>query len=202
MTAQVIENELTLHIHNDIAQISNTIQGMLSFAQELEVTTSEAFKNATQLWKQAREWRKAIDAQRKEATEADRKRIAAVNDRAKELTDPLSQVEEIVKHKADFYQKFLERQREDQINKQKEAAEMLGVDFDIYVPPIEKSLRGEGAIAYTKSEKKFRVTDISKVPTKYLLVDTKSVENDIKLGIAEIPGLEIYTEDKVVLRSR
>ena len=44
------------------------------------------------------------------------------------------------------------------------------------------------------------LADIEKVPGKYLLVDWKKVNADIKDGIANIPGIDIKKENKLTLR--
>jgi hypothetical protein len=44
--------------------------------------------------------------------------------------------------------------------------------------------------------------DISKVPTKYLMVNEEAVKRDLKLGIETIPGLEVYEETTTQLRVR
>ncbi len=54
----------------------------------------------------------------------------------------------------------------------------------------------------TKTEKTFRIIDISKVPAKYLTVDEKAVERDLKLGVGTIEGLDIYSITKTSLRTR
>jgi hypothetical protein len=40
------------------------------------------------------------------------------------------------------------------------------------------------------------------IPREYLKVDEEKIAAMIKLGIAEIPGIEIYEEQKTILRSR
>ncbi len=67
---------------------------------------------------------------------------------------------------------------------------------------MEKTIRGEGAILTTKTEKAFRVLDISKVPLKYLMVDEAAVKKDLKLGINEVPGIEVFESTTTQLRMR
>jgi hypothetical protein len=83
----------------------------------------------------------------------------------------------------------------------KAAAHLLDVDVP-YLMPIEKNLRGDGAMTVTRTVRKFRIVDPSKVPLKYMKLDEEAVKAAIKLGVAEIEGLEIYDEKETTLRSR
>ncbi len=67
---------------------------------------------------------------------------------------------------------------------------------------MEKTLRGDGALAVTKIVKDFRLSDLSKVPLKYLKLDEASIKKDIALGVDSIPGIDIFEEKKVSLRTR
>jgi hypothetical protein len=175
---------------------------MVDYAKSLQISCQESFKVASSVWKKAKDLNKAIESRRKEAIDPSRKLIAQINDQAKELTDPLNEVEKIIKDKSAAYQKSLEEQRLLEIEATKDAAELLGVKEAIYTPPVAKSIRGEGAIAYTKAETKFRVVNEKLIPREYLKVDEEKVAAMIKLGISEIPGIEIYEEQKTILRSR
>ncbi len=104
--------------------------------------------------------------------------------------------------KVNAYQLMLAEKKRIEDEKLRETAAIFDAAEEIYIPPMEKIIRGDGAIAVTKTEKKFKVVDISKVPLKYLTIDEKSIAQDIKLGISEIPGLEIFEETTTQLRVR
>lgn len=46
----------------------------------------------------------------------------------------------------------------------------------------------------------FKVTDLSKVPTEYLLINSVAVNKAIKAGVRNIEGLEIYQTSQVAIR--
>jgi hypothetical protein len=54
----------------------------------------------------------------------------------------------------------------------------------------------------SKTVNKFIVEDISKVPLKYLMVDMDKVEEAVKMGVLEIPGITITQETTTKLRIR
>lgn len=202
MSVEVLNQELPIKLEENSPAIEKAITDMVTFVQNITVDNEPAFKTVTSLYRQARDWRKIIEEKRKAATDPFRRQVSAINDKAKSLTDPLARIEEIATMKADGYQKMLEDIKAQEDTKIRQAAEILDLNEELYLPPLEKSIRGEGAIAYTKVEKKFRLIDISKVPAKYLKLDEAAIKQDIKLGIVEIPGLEIYEEKTTQLRSR
>jgi hypothetical protein len=187
---------------NEGLQISQVVTDMVTYIENLVVDNEIAFKSATSVYRQARDWKNIIEQQRKVALEPYRRRVVTINDKAKELSDPLDRVIEATNAKCAGYQSHLEIIKKQEESKIREAAKMLDIEAPIFIPPMEKSLRGDGAITSTKVEKKFRVTDIAKVPTKYLMVDEKAVKQDLKLGIFQIEGLEIYEEKTTTLRAR
>lgn len=188
---------------NDTAAIKQGIADMTQFAHSLVVDNESAFKSITSVYRTARDWKKIIEEKRKEAVEPYRKQQILINDKAKELTDPLTKVEQITKLKAEEYQKHLEAMKKLEEENARAAADLLDVPQEqIYVAPLAQSIRGEGAMAYTVMEKRFKLIDISKVPVKYLELNEALVKQDIKLGIDVIPGVEIYEAQVTKLRSR
>jgi hypothetical protein len=161
------------------------------------------YKKVTSIYSNAREWKKSIEEKRKAIGEPLRKQLAKVNDSAKSLTDPLDQVIHIANAKASSYQKLLEEQKKEEALSLKQAAALLDISEDeLYIQPLDSTLRGEGATATTTVKKKFKVVDMAAVPRKYLMVDEKAIERDMKLGIDNIDGIEFYEEKQTTLRVR
>jgi hypothetical protein len=183
-------------------QVKSTIKDMLAFVKDLVVNTEVSYKKITSMYKQARDWKKTIEAKRKELVEPFRAQIAIINDKAKSLNDPLDNIIEIANIKSAGYLRILEEAKRKEEEEPKKLASLFDAEDEVYVPPLEKTIRGEGALLVTTKEKAFRVLDISKVPTKYLMIDEKAVERDLKLGVAEIAGLDIYEITKTSLRKR
>ncbi len=184
------------------AQIRATIRDMFAFTEQLTVDGEASYKKITSLYRQAREWKKCLEAKRTELVAPLRKQMAVINDKAKELTDPLDQVIALANAKVNGYHKLLEDLKRKEEEALRAEAAMFDAEDEVYVPPLEKVLRGDGAVSVTKTEKSFKVVDLSKVPMKYLRVNEKAIEQDLKLGINEISGLEIYETTSTQLRIR
>jgi len=190
--------ELTEHEMQAKVMIAN----MLAFVKEIVVNEEAGYMKITGLYRQARDWKKSIESKRKELTEPLRSQTVKINDHAKKLTDPLDIIIDVANAKANAYQRHLEEMKRLEDEKLKSAASLFDAQDEIYIAPMEKIIRGDGAIAVTKTEKKFRLIDITKVPEKYLMVDEKAINQALKMGINEIPGVEIYETTTTQLRVR
>ena len=195
--------EVALDEHTSGVIVREVISDMVQFTRALVVDSDVAYKKITSLYRQARDWKKVIDGKRKEITEPLRRQTAALNDKAKELTEPLDAVIELANSKANGYLSNLEALKRAEDEKLRAAAALFDAEEELYIPPLEKSaVRGDGAVAVTKKELRFKLLDISKVPAKYLALDEMAIRKDLALGLAEIPGLEVYEETVTSLRVR
>jgi hypothetical protein len=194
--------EMDLFVERASIDLKGKLKDIILVASNLSVTNEPAFQQITSFYSQSKDWENQIETMRKFANKPDQERINIRNDKAKELLDPLRQIQSIAKTKTSQYQAMLEEAKRAEQEKAKEAVELLGLEDAPYIPPVEKTHRGDGAMVYTKTIRKFRIVDQAKVPAQYLKVDEDAVALAIKLGVAEIDGLEIYEEKVTQLRSR
>ena len=194
--------ELALDEHTNGVVVRQVIGDMVEFTKSLIVDSDGAYKKITSLYRQARDWKKVIDGKRKELTEPLRKQVSAINDKAKEITDPLDAVIDLANRKASGYLSHLEEVKRLEDEKLRAAAAIFEAEEELYIPAMETTVRGNGAVAVKKTELCFRVVDISKVPARYLVVDEAAVKKDLRLGLVEIPGLEVYENSTTQLRVR
>lgn len=200
MTLELIED---FPLHQLEGAFLRTLGHMLSHAKSLIVDGEESFREITALYTKAREWKGAIEDKRKALGAPLRKQIASINDKAAELAAPLDEIIDVANQKTAAYQRLLEEQKRAKDEEIRLAAQLFEVPADeVYIAPLEKNVKGDGAMMVTKTEKRFRVVDIAKVPVKYLTVNERAVEVDLNLGLAEIPGIEIYEETTTQLRKR
>lgn len=177
-------------------------KSVIDTIKSIVIESESSYNLLTSFYNKARDLKKRIEGKRKELVDPYRSEIARINDAAKDLSDPLDQIIEIANNKTSKYVKLKEEEKAKEQEAINEAAELFGVEDQQYVVPLEKTFRGEGAMAVTKTEKKHKLLDITKVPIKYLMLNDSQIKLDIKLGINEIPGLEIYEEKSIKLRTR
>lgn len=177
------------------------IANLRAYAENLTVLDEVSFHAATALCRKVRDWCKMIEHFRKESNAPDQSRINARNDKAKELAKPLTEIDSLMVERVAKYHAILEERKRQEAAKIEAYSKLMDEEVP-YIPPAEKTLRGDGMIVYSKPEKKFKVLDLSKVPLKYLQLNEDAVKSDIKLGVNAIDGLEIYTTTTTQMRSR
>ena len=182
-----------LDVKKHIAKLSFDLKSMV-------VKDESSYRRMTSYYKYAREWKGIVEAKRKEMIEPFRKEISAINDKAKGLTDPLDESIEIANHHATLYLRHLQDLKKAEDEKLRMAAALFDAEEDLYIPHLETKIRSDDVTITTKTEKQFHVVDITKVPLKYLTVDEEEIMRDIKLGVAEIPGIEISETTTTRLR--
>jgi hypothetical protein len=191
-----IELRQEFDLDSDVLAVKCNIKHLLSTIGGIKPDNEQSYRSITSIYAQAKNWQKLIETHRKEATSNARHVINTINDKAKEFSEPLDQIIQIANAKTAQYLAI----KQAELKAEQDEASMLGVTIPQVMTEVPS--RGEGAMAYTRVEKKFRVTDISKVPVQYLMLNEEAVDRDVKLGIGSIPGIVIYEETKVHLRTR
>lgn len=202
MTSELIPTDVEYFLIDEEPDLKKKLSIVIDEAKSIEVLNDGHFRKMTKLYGEAKDWEKRIDFIRKEANQPDQERINARNDKAREILMPLKLIQSIAKEKCERYQLILDAAKAAEEKKVQDAVDLLGLDVVPLPMPVEKTVRGDGAMMYTRTVRKFRIVDQSQIPTKYLTVDVDAIERDLKLGVAEIPGIEMYEEKQTNLRTR
>lgn len=202
MTLELSNNPFLLIPEKGISKFKEKI---IEFAEKLKnfvVNDQESHNMITSIYEKARSCDKELESERKKLGEPLRKQLSKINDKAKEVSDPLSTIISICNEKSSQYVLLLEKKNKDLQDRVREAEAMFMVEEPTHIEPVEKVMRCEGALSITKMVKKFRILDIEKVPKKYLMLDEVGINKAMACGIEHIEGLEIYEESKTTLRVR
>lgn len=183
---QVIQTIFTEEKFNEIMAIS--------------MNCKQNYELVSDIYAQARKYLKLITEKEKKLLEPYKEKINEIRYEAKTHKEPLQRMIDICNAKADDWQKYLTIKSLEKQRKLVEAAKLFGNDMPIMVDDVTKPKSTKNTTTTIKTVMKFRVSDISKVPLKYLKIDEDAVNLDIKLGIHNIEGLEIYPETKTTLR--
>lgn len=200
MTIEPMNTAMTPELQYELA--IKLAQDLLTDAKTIYVKDQDSLEMATDTWKKASDFRKKLDSIRKAQSEPLRRVIAEINDRCNEIVLFLVEAETTIKHKTTEYKLELEKDRQQELKEKQEAAKIVGIDGPVFIAPIAKTLKGDDVIAYTKTEKKFKVVEAYDIPRQFLMVNEEAIKLAIKQGCTQIPGIEIYEETKTVLRSR
>lgn len=166
----------------------------------IPMNCKQNYELVTDIYAQARKYLKLIAEKEKKLLEPYKEKINEIRYEAKTHKEPLQRMIDICNAKADDWQKYINMKSLEKQRKLIEAAKLFGTEMPIMVDDITKPKSTKNTTSTTKTVMKFRITDLSKVPIKYLKIDEEAVNLDIKLGIHNIDGLEIYSETKTTLR--
>ena len=210
--------ETTIQPKFDMLEVLKPIKERIeTYKNELpaEINSKEEQEQATKVLSLIKKDLKEIDSKRKFILEPINSLTKEINTIAKATTSILEDMETTTKNKMSVFanklileQKKAEQEERERVKKEQEKinheAQKLGCE-PVVIPEIvqekpKTTIRTETGTSYTKEVWNFKITDISKVPLDYLIVDEKNVREAIKNGIRNIDGLEIFSENKIVIR--
>ena len=185
--------------------------------QNFVINSQDSLESAKELAKNAKKIAGAIEDQRKSVTKPldDEKKI--IMDYEKMLTSELETGVKVLRSQILDYEKEQERKRqeelarieaerkaqEEELRKQMEASQTVNQEDLNKLQEIKR----QQAVAITTPVKNsitkvwtFSVIDFNLVPRTFMEVDQAKVKAAIAAGERNIPGIAIYTEDKLTLR--
>lgn len=195
--ASLQENEM----ENTLRTFEHAIDDTLERAMLYDVCSHWSAEEAMNLIAKVKNYGKKIEEIRKRINEPYRKMQTYNNEKCRPFLERLDRIESILISKIECWKIKDMREQEDM---QKEA-ELLRDALQLEVTPFVKTeaqLRTSSALAYEKTTMKFEVECLAMIPINYITVDEDKVQEALKAGIREIPGLKIYAEKKTIIRSR
>jgi len=161
-----------------LADMEATIKRIIVEYRKIEAEKLEAQRKKEEE-KRRKEWEKEqekLRKQREKEAEAEKKRLAKLELSKKDEKAELKRIEDEKKAKEE------EAQREDFV-------------FDDGDFQQSKTIYSDNGSVKVRKQWKFKVTDPNKVPKKYLIVDERLIRADIRAGIRNIDGVEIFEEE-------
>jgi len=214
-----MSSELTLSNADEIQKfepIKEIIAQIIFDCKNIVINSPESHDIAKDKAKIAKKTLERINDMRKQLVQPYNDKVKDVNGYAKDLTSSLNAEYSLLRNKILGYEKELNRLAEIeatriaeekrkimQVMQEKEAdgEQLSGEDVAKLIKIQEDELKVPAPLhKSTRVEWTFDVIDKTKVPLLYLTVDEKKVKDDIKRGIANIPGLHIYQKETLVLK--
>ena len=200
---------------------------LLAQVPRVEVTDEESNERATDLLKLIKTSRKKLDEIRKELTGPVDRAVKAVNKYFRETAflEADSAEKEIKTKMASWY--TIERQRREEAARRRaeaeeaarlelaEQAEALGQDAaaeaileggietaeaEMKAAKMGTSRGQHGGTSSARTVWKWKLTDKDQVPREYLTVDRVLINEAVRNGLREIPGIEIYEDVQIAVR--
>lgn len=191
------------------------IVSVVKQSNDLVITSEADLEKASYMIKSISDLKNSIDKTRKSITDPIYKSYKNANEFFNQFLNPLKQADIIVRQKASEYRT---RQEQERMEKQKKLdelfrkdqerlnrkAEKLGIEAPVILAPtVQENPEKVGATKFKKVWA-FDITDISKVPVEYLMVDLAKVRKFMyeKTNVGETPemsGIKFYQKDQVSL---
>lgn len=171
-----MENEMiSQDVRYQIEQYKNEVEKAVTYVKSLDIQKREDAENALDIACEAINLFERIEDTRKEITEPSRKFQSEVNRLAKQFTQNLEQVKDVVIDKIDEWK--------------------LGSQ-EVHELATSKVLTSE------LTEYSFEVSSLDDIPREYLTIDEARVKLAMKQGLRTIPGLKINKRTKTSIRRK
>ncbi len=198
-----------------VSQIQNTLPQLCDTANNCLVWDHDSYNQAADLAKFISEAVKTIESERKRITAPLNESLKATNSLFKKLSEPLEAALTITKGKILKYKTDEDRRAREELDRQKaeqaaKIAEAAKAGAPIPVDAVENlsavatvpttAARGGFGSVSTMKRWAFEVVDFHLIPRHFLQVDSVLVNQAIKSGEREIPGLKIHQVETAVVR--
>ena len=189
----------------ELEPIKQDVELTLYENQEVIITTKEEYTQAGDVIKAINNKIKNIEAKRVDYTKPLLDQKKKIDDDFKAAMKPLEElVKEIKSKMLDWSREEQKRLDEEQIRIEAEAMSKAKEEntSEVVVPIVNniKSQRGEASTSTIKKVWKWKITDETKVPREYLVVNDKALNEAMKNGERRIDGVEFYQEEQMSIR--
>lgn len=140
--------------------------------------------------------------------------LTVVNAYFRSLSGPLEAADKLNRDKTRAFLAEVERQRreaeaieEAKLALARREAELKGGEITVDLTPVPMPeatpahVRTAMGTMGTRTEPKWELEDLAKVPTEYLMLDTVKVRRCVRAGVRQIPGIRIWEEQNITIRS-
>ena len=193
------------------------IQEMKGLAEAHQVSDDASAQQATAMAGETKRLGKKLEEGRKEVIEDPSRFVKSVNGLIKGFTDPLNTIESGLKTKIGQYQYKVELERREAERKAQEEVRKLQAKLDaqakktgiapiqvqapVVVPQKTVARSDNGSAAHIRRVWKAEIVDAQAVPREFCSPDMRLINEAVKAGIREVPGLRIFEDIQTILRT-
>ena len=201
----------------ELGAYRDQVKMIVTMCRSMQVTNDEENAKAAEVIGEVKTLLKRIETQRKKIVKPFNSFVKMVNTFSKTFTGPLTDAEKHLRNiigRYAFHQEQQRRAREAELRRKmaeeqrrlEEEAKKAGFQPvklpDMHIPARTGTTRTEASTVSTKMKWAYMVTDKSKLPVEYILPDDKAIKRAISAGVRDIPGVKIFEEPVVRVRTR
>lgn len=185
----------------EIQEIKKDTSPLVGLANNINVTNETDAESASQFVKKVSDKIKEIEEKRLSFTKPLNESLNAINTTFRELSIPLASAKTIVANKIISWRR-MEQERIEKEEARRRAIQEAHAEqgHKVNAPIVMEKPKTTIANMQIRKIWKFEVTDISKIPTEYLQINSFAVTTAIREGKREIPGIKIYQEEISAIR--
>lgn len=204
------------HIQKELEVYKPKLAKLEKQAKDLKVVDPETFQAAIDGAGTAKGLIKVIEGRKAEITTPYREFVNKVNNAAKFFTDPLKRVaQEFSRKSGDYqYQQDLARKKQEKLIAEEAAKLQKKLDAQAKKDGVEAPVVAEvkpqkvenvihtagGHSQHLRKQWVGEIEDPEKIPHEYCVPDQKLINQAVKMGVREIPGVKIYEKVSAVHR--
>ena len=196
-------------------QYLDQVSEMVESAKAHTVTDMATNETAVAMAGQAKAITARIEKLRKSIVDAPNQFVKSVNNFAKQYTGKLADIESNLKTKINRYQVEQQRARieaqrradeeakklQEMVNQESKAAGLEPVVVAAPVIPAAVVTRTDNGSASLRKVWAWKLVNFNMVPDELKTINDKAVNQAVKSGVRNIPGIEIYEESQTVIRA-
>ena len=208
-------NSLTV-VTNDpvVQQLKAEIKKLIEYANNAEITDADTCVMVTDDLSMMRKLKKALETSRVDYVKPLNDEVAAINQLYKDISGPLAIADRSLEAKMIGWQRAeilrIETERAEalliQVQAETVVNEVTGevIEAEVEAPAIpdmpDKIQRGQVGSASLKQKPKYAIVKPELVPWRYWIIDEKKVDREVKAGVDDIPGIDIWMESGLNVR--
>lgn len=189
---------------SEIEQYRQTNTALIRQSQDFAIKTSGDENTVYDVLRNIAGTKKAIEKRRLEITGPLNKSLKAANSLFKELTAPLLDADAVLRGKIVAFRAKQEAQaekmRERRLEKAAEAEAAGDQETALAFEEEAEAVQAKVGGSVLQKRWTFDVVDADGVPREYLEINTVAVNEAIREGVRDIPGLRIYQKELVSVR--
>lgn len=187
----------------EIETLEEQVSPLANQANSYVVDSAESVEVASLFLKQVKDAETSIENKRVEFTGPLNQSLKAINDTFKKLRAPLEDARATVSGKIMAW-RLIEREIAEKEEARRRAIQAAHEKAGHQVSAPVVMPKPMASIGNTQVRKvwKWKVVDFHKVPDSMKAIDNVAVNNSVRLGVREIPGIEVYQEEQLSIVGR
>ena len=187
--------------NKEIQELKGETQIAINEVGSIEVKTEDDALKASQFVKGINDKIKFIEEKRLSFTKPLNESLSAINATFRELSAPLANAKTIVPNKIMAWRRLEQEKIEKEDARRRAIQQAHAVQgHNVTAPVVMEKPKATVGNVQVRKVWRFKIVDQTKVPERFKEVSSIMVNDAIRNGIKEIPGLEIYQEEISAIR--